>query len=91
MKEPGSLEGRGDRRPLRPVWVATQGVDLEFKKPVWVATQGLQFGCQPKIFSLGGNPRSSVWAAAQGLELSVWADAHDLAFDVKAKFEIKES
>jgi len=26
VKEPGSLEGRGDRRPSRPVWAAAQGL-----------------------------------------------------------------
>ena len=30
LKEPEILKRRGDRRLLRPVWVATQGFDLEF-------------------------------------------------------------
>ncbi|RJT48875.1 hypothetical protein CKQ54_13500 [Rahnella variigena] len=62
VKEPEILKRRGDRRLLRPVWVATQGVDLWASvggepttlslRPVWVATQGLD----PKA-RLDNNPR----------------------------------
>jgi len=31
FKEPEILKRRGDRRLLRPVWVATQGLEFEFK------------------------------------------------------------
>jgi hypothetical protein len=31
LKEPGILKGCGDRHPFRPVWVATQGLEFEFK------------------------------------------------------------
>ncbi|MGP6469144.1 hypothetical protein [Rahnella aceris] len=36
VKEPEILKRRGDRRLLRPVWVATQGLDLEVEVEVKV-------------------------------------------------------
>ena len=47
LKEPGILKGGGDKPPLRPVWVATQGleVEVEVEVEVKVAIE------QPKLFS----------------------------------------
>jgi len=47
LKEPEILKRRGDRRLLRPVWVATQGleVEVEVEVEVKVAIE------QPKLFS----------------------------------------
>jgi len=35
LKEPEILKRRGDRRLLRPVWVATQGLDLKHSPYAW--------------------------------------------------------
>src|SRR5471032_2706438 len=62
--------------PSGPVWVATQGLDVEFKKPVWVATQGLDVEF-----------KKPVWVATQGL---VWAAAQKKeALFSAPSFEIK--
>ena len=41
-KEPEILKRRGDRRLLRPVWVATQGFEFEVKS-VWADAHDLEF------------------------------------------------
>jgi len=39
QKEPGILKGGGDKPPLRPVWVATQGLDLDLDLEVEVEVE----------------------------------------------------
>jgi len=68
VKEPGSLEGRGDRRPSRPVWAAAQGVDLEveFKSGLRAAAAAAQacqtLGCYPNPLFKSLNSNSRSWA-----------------------------
>ena len=52
MKEPGILKGGGDKPPLRPVWVATHGVELEVEVELeldlkWVPVAPQQYTIYP--------------------------------------------
>ncbi|WP_034788825.1 hypothetical protein, partial [Ewingella americana] len=47
-KEPGILKGRGDRRPLRPVWRQRTTLTL---RPVYTATQCIEFEIKNPLFT----------------------------------------
>src|SRR5471030_1248847 len=60
LKEPEIFKRRGDRRLLKPVWVATQGLELELKSELRTVTRNPP-----------GVGRRPVWADAHDPDLEL--------------------